>query len=330
MSAPEAPELDFKLIENVRGFVSGMIIRTPCLPSEWLGQALGGQVWMKCENLQYTGSFKVRGPLARLPWLTKDQRFAGLICASVGNHGKAVSWAAQQYGVRATVVVPKTIPVLKENAIKRYGGQVVKAPCTSFDETQAYARKLADKTGHVWVSPYDDAYAQAGNGGTMGLEIFEDLKKLDAVVVPCGGGGMAVGLGVVARQLSPKTKIIAVNVDTSASMALSRKEGQVMTPVVPSSTIADSVAGAVSENTLRLGQKYIDDVVVVKEASLKGSIAELLRRHRMVVEGSAALGLAAITGGLLPKGLKRVCVVLSGANIDVVRVKDIVAHHLEA
>lgn len=140
---------------------------------------------------------------------------------------------------------------------------------------------------------------------------------------------MAVGLGVVARHVSPKTKIIAVNVDSSPSMALSRMEGRVVQPEAKP-TMADSVAGTVSEDTLRLGKKFIDEVVLVKEASLKSSIAELLRRHRMVVEGSAALGLAAITEGLLPKGLKRVCVVLTGANIDVVRMKDIVNHHLQA
>jgi threonine dehydratase len=325
---PSVPDLKF--VENVRGFVTGMIIRTPCIPSEWLSQSLGAQVWMKCENLQYTGSFKVRGPLARLPFLTKEQRYAGLLCASVGNHGKGVSWAAQQYGLRATVVVPKSIPELKEKAIKRYGAQVVKAPCTGFDDTQDYARQLGEKTGQVWISPYDDGYAQAGNGGTMGLEVFEDLKKLDAVVIPCGGGGAAVGLGLVARQVSPKTRILAVNVDASPAMALSRKEGKPVLRVVPRGTIAESVEGGVSMSTFELGKKYIDDVLVVKESVLKKSIAELLRRHRMVVEGSAALGLAAITEGLLPKGLKRVCVILTGANIDVARVKDIVNNHLEA
>jgi threonine dehydratase len=330
MSQTTPPELDLKTVENLRGFVSGMVVRTPCLPSEWLSQALGGQVWLKCENLQYTGSLKVRGPLARLPYLTKEQRFAGLICASVGNHGKAVSWAAQQYGLRATIVVPKSIPELKEKAIRRYGAQVVKAPYAGFDDTQAYARKLAEKTEQVWISSFDDAFAQAGNGGTTGLEIFEDLSKLDAVVVPCGGGGTAIGIGVVARKLSPRTKILAVNADGACAMAQSRKEGKPVLRVEPKSSLVDAVEGGVSESSFRLGQKYIDDVLVVKESTLKPAIAELLRRHRMVVEGSAALALAAVTEGLLPKGLKRVCLLLSGANIDAARVKDIVNHHLQA
>jgi threonine dehydratase len=321
-------ELDLKFIENIRGFVSGIAIRTPMLPSEWLSQALGCQVWMKCENLQYTGSFKVRGPLSRLPYLTKDQRYAGLLCASVGNHGKAVSWAAQQYGVRATVVVPKTIPELKEKAIRRYGAQVLKAPHSGYDEVKAYGLAMAEKTGQLWMPPFEDTYAMAGNGGTTAMEIFEDQPKVDALVVPCGGGGMVVGMGVVARKLNPKAKVIAVNVDASPAMALSWKEGGPVEHPERKSSWAEALQGGITQRTYDLARKVVDEVVVVQESTLKGTIAELLRRHRMVVEGSAAVGLAAVTQGLLPKGLKRVCVVLTGANIDAARVKDVVNHHL--
>jgi threonine dehydratase len=207
---------------------------------------------------------------------------------------------------------------------------VVKAPHTGYDEVKAYGLAMAEKTGQLWVPPFEDVYAQAGNGGTLAMEIFEDLSKLDAVVVPCGGGGLAVGLGVAARKLSPRTKVIAVNVDASPAMALSWKEGRAVEHPERRSSWAEALQGGVTQRTYDLAKKVVDEVVVVPESTLKGVIAELLRRHRMVVEGSAAVVLAAATQGLLPKGLKRACLVLTGANIDAARVKDVVHHHLPA
>ena len=134
------------------------------------------------------GIVTARGPLARLPWLSQEERFSGLICASAGNHGKGLAWACQHYGVKSTVCVPRSIPANKERAIKRYGARVVKTEFEGYDDTAAYAMDLAKKTGGVWVSPFDDDHIMAGNGGTTALEIFEDLEKLDAIVLPCGGG----------------------------------------------------------------------------------------------------------------------------------------------
>jgi threonine dehydratase len=319
--------IDFKLVEHVRAYVGGMAVRTPCLPSEWLASLTGGQVWLKCENLQHTGSFKIRGPLAKLPFLSKDERLAGVLCASAGNHGKGLAWAAKHYGIRCTVCVPHSIPENKEKAIRRYGAHLVKTKFHSYDETETYARTLAQKTGAVWVSPYDDPHIMAGNGGTTGLEIFEDLPKADAVVVPVGGGGMAIGLGVVAREAAPRAKILGVNTDASPGMWLSRKDKKAHLRVDSKPTIAEGLEGGVSENTYQLGLKYIDDLLVVKEETLKKAIAELLRRHRMAVEGSAAASVAAVMEGLVPKSFRRVVVVLTGSNIDPARLKSIVNSH---
>lgn len=315
--------IDLKLVEHVREFVTGMAIRTPCLPSEWLSSVLGTQVWLKCENLQHTGSFKIRGPLARLPWLSKEERLAGVLCASAGNHGKGLSWAAKHYGIRCTVCVPKTLPENKEKAIKRYGAQLVRTKFDGFDETQDFALALAKKTGAVFISPYDDPHIQAGNGGTTMLEILEDVPKADCVVIPCGGGGLAVGAGVVARAKESRAKIVAVNTDASPAMALSRKEDRAFVKMPYKPTIAEGLEGGISEGTFELGKKFIDDVLVVREGRLRAGIAELLRRHRMAVEGSAAVGLVAAMDGMLPKGSKRVVVVLTGSNIDGARLKDI-------
>lgn len=319
--------IDLKLVEHVREYVTGMAVRTPCLPSEWLSALYGAQVWLKCENLQHTGSFKIRGPLARLPFLSKDERLAGVLCASAGNHGKGLAWASNHYGVRCTVCVPKTLPLNKEQAIKRYGAQLIKTEFDNYDDTQVYAIELAKKTGRVWISPFDDPHIQAGNGGTTMLEILEDIPKCDALVVPVGGGGLAVGAGVVAKAKSARTKIFGVNTDASPGMWLSRKENRAITKVHSKPTIAEGIEGGVSESTFTLGKELIHEMLLVKESHLKKAVAEMLRRHRMAVEGSAAVALAAMMDGLLPKGFKRVVVLLSGANIDASRIKDIVDAH---
>ena len=316
--------IDLKLVENVREFVSGMAVRTPCLPSEWLAGLYGANVWMKCENLQHTGSFKIRGALARLPFLSKDERLCGVLCASAGNHGKGLAWASKHYGIRCTVCVPKTLPLNKEQAIKRYGAQLIKTEFDNYDETQAYAIELAQKTGRVWISPFDDPYIQAGTGGTTMLEILEDIPKADAILVPVGGGGLAVGAGIVAKAKASRAKIFGVNTDASPAMWLSRKEKKAQVRVQSKPTIAEGVEGGVSENTYTLGLDAIEDMLLVKEGHLKKAVAEMLRRHRMAIEGSASLVVAALMDGLLPKGFKRVVVVLSGSNIDATRIKDIV------
>jgi threonine dehydratase len=317
--------ISLKLVENVRGYVAGMAIRTPCLASEWLSAELGGQAWMKCENLQHTGSFKVRGPLARLPWLSKEERLCGVLCASAGNHGKGLAWAAKHYGIRCTVCVPSTIPENKEKAIRRYGAQLVKTKFRTYDDTAEYARELAQQTGRVWISPFDDDHIMAGNGGTTALEILEDVPKADAIVVPCGGGGLAIGAGAVVREASPKTKIIGVNTDASPGMWLSRRDQRAHLRVDSKPTIAEGLEGGVTEKSYELGLKFIDDVVVVKEEHLRKAAGELLRRHRMVVEGSAAVVIAALLDGVLPKGLRRAVFVLSGSNIDGSRIREIAA-----
>ncbi|MBV8878537.1 MAG: threonine/serine dehydratase [Planctomycetaceae bacterium] len=321
--------VDFKLVEHVRAYVTGLALRTPVVPSDWLGEAYGGQVWLKCENLQLTGSFKVRGPLARFPWLTKEERMMGVLCASGGNHGKGLAWAAKHYGVHCTVCVPKTIAEAKEKAIRKFGAHVVKTPFSTYDENERYAMELAKKTGRVWVSSDDDDHIQAGNGGTTALEIFEDLrKKPDAIVVPVGGGALGIGMGVVAREISPRTKIIGVNTDASPGMYLSRKEQKAQRTIESKPTIADGLEGGISERAYERSLKYIDEMVVVKESHLKKTVAEMLRRHRVAIEGAAAVGPAAVLEGLLPKGLRRICIVITGSNIETPRFKEIIYTHL--
>lgn len=320
--------IDYALVERIQGDVSRLALRTPCLRSDWLSARLGAEVWLKCENLQVTGSFKVRGPLARLPALGPEERRRGVLGASAGNHGKGLAWAARHFGVRCTVCVPRTIPENKEAAIRALGAEVVKTAFDGYDDTARHAEALARKTGAVWVSPFDDDHIMAGNGGTTALEILEDAPGLDAIVVPCGGGGLAIGAGVVARAKAPGLRILGVNSDASPGMWLSRRDGRPHLRVESRPTIAEGIEGGVTERSYSLGLGFIDDVLVVPEASLGPAVAELLRCHRMAVEGSAAAVVAAALEGVLPKDLRRVCLVLTGSNIDASRLKEIVNAHL--
>ncbi len=313
--------IDRKLIEEVRADVACLAFRTPCLPSEWLGEILGGEVWLKCENLQRTGSFKVRGPLARLPRLSDDERRRGVLAASAGNHGKGLAWAARHHGVACTVCVPRTIPENKEAAIRALGARVVKTAHDGYDDTQDEAIALARETGAVWVSPFDDDLIMAGNGGTTALEILEDLPGIDAIVAPCGGGGFVVGAGAAARPGG--TRVIGVNSDASPGMWLSRRDGRAHLRVESRPTIAEGLEGGVTERSFALAREHVDGIVVAREATICRAVGEVFRRQRMAVEGSGAAGVAAVLDGVLPAGLRRVCVVLTGSNIDDARLLEL-------
>lgn len=286
--------------------------RTPVLRSGWLSELAGGDVYLKCENLQRTGSFKVRGGFAAL---ALDPR--PVVAASAGNHGQGLALAARTFGVPCTIVVPRTIPRGKEEAIRALGATVVKAPFDGYDDTEAWTRERTAAFGGDWVSPFDDPYVVAGNGGTTALEIFEDLGDLDALVVPCGGGGCAIGCGIAARG---RARVVGVNTDASPGMALSRRDGRARLRVESAPTIAEGIEGGVSERSFALASRFVDDVVVVREATIRRAVAETLRHERMLVEGAGAAGVAAILEGL--KG-RRICVILTGSNLDRERVVEL-------
>jgi len=209
------------------------------------------------------------------------------------------------------IFVPRTVPQVKADRIAALGARLVKAPFDTFDPTQEYARERLD--GALWVSAYDDPDVIAGNGGTTALEIFEE-GLVDAIVVPCGGGGLAIGAGVVAHRHG--AKVIGVNTEASPGMWLSRRDGRAHLSVDSKPTIAEGIEGGVAETTYRLGLRFIDDVVAVSEASIGRAVAETHRREGMAIEGSAAAAVAAVVEGLIPRNLGRIVVVLTGGNID--------------
>lgn len=301
------PSLD--LVEKVREVVARYTRRTPILRSEWLSGLLGADVFLKCENLQLTGSFKVRGAYAALRELREP-----VVTSSAGNHGLGLARAAQTFGVPCTVVVPRSVARVKLEGIRAWGAKVVVSPHEGYDDTQAWTLDRLGEWGGTFVSPFDDPAVIAGNGGTTALEIFEELPDVDAIVVPCGGGGCAIGAGIVARSRSPRTRIVGVNAEASPGMWLSRRDGRAHLRVASSPTIAEGIEGGVSERTFRLGNKFIDDLVVVGEAAIRRAIAETVRHERMIVEGSAAAGVAALLEGKVKA--RRICAILTGSNLD--------------
>ncbi len=305
-------EIDAELVASVLPVVARHTRRTPLLESEWLSEVTGGRVLLKCENLQVTGSFKVRGAVAALA----QSPPAAVVACSAGNHGLGVARAAAAFGIPCTVVVPSTVPRVKEEAILRHGARVLRSPHAGYDDTQAWTLARLEELRGAFLSPFDDPLVIAGNGGTTGAEIFDEAGDLDAVVVPCGGGGCAVGIGVVARSRRPRAKVIAVNTDASPGMWLSRRDGRAHLRVEGAETVCEGLEGGVSERTYRLGLETIDDVVLAREETIRRAVGEVARREHLVVEGSAAAGVAALLDGALDAAGKRICVVLTGGNID--------------
>lgn len=316
----DSSEISFELIERITPGVRARVLETPLLPSPWLSELAGAEVLLKCENLQLTHSFKIRGAIAKFvdtPGLT------GVASASAGNHGQGLAWAAREFGAACKIFVPRSIPRVKEDAIRALGAELVKSPFDGFDETDLWAR---EKTGGAsWVSAFDDPHVMAGNGGTVVLEILERAPRVDCVVVSCGGGGMAIGAGVALHCLRPGSRVVGVNSESSPGMWLSRRDGRAHPKIESKATIAEGIEGGVPQSTYELGLRHIDDVVVVTEASIRRAVVEALRRHALLIEGSAAAAVAALMEGKIAPGVKSIAVVLSGGNIDPARLESLLA-----
>ncbi|MGH9463671.1 MAG: threonine ammonia-lyase [Vicinamibacteria bacterium] len=316
-------EPDFELIQLVRPHVEQRARRTPLEPSPGLSELAGWDVFVKCENLQRTGSFKIRGATAKMTSLSEEETRRGVVAASAGNHGQGVAWIAREMGIEATIYVPSVIPRTKREAMERLGANVIVCPQAAYDAAEEQALAACEREGKTWISPYDDPLVMAG-AGTVGCEIFEELDDLDALLIPVGGGGLAVGVSIAARALSPSTRIIGVNTSASPALYLSRQEGKARLTLESKPTLAEGLEGGISQRAFELANKYLDDVVVAEESSLAHAIAEVLRTHHFAIEGSAAVVVAALLDGLVDPGLRRVGLLLTGGNIDYARLRKII------
>jgi threonine dehydratase len=291
------------------------VTRTPVLTSSALDEASGYQVFLKCENLQLAGAFKIRGALNKLLTLTAEERRRGVVAFSSGNHAQGVALAAQMVGTSAVICMPRDAPLLKLQATRGYGAEVVFYDRFT-DDRAAIARRIAQETGRVVVPPYDDHDVMAGQG-TAALELFQDVPSLDALVAPVGGGGLMAGCSTVARTLFPGMSIIGVEADTANDTYLSLRKGERVT-IPPPPTIADGIRVTTpGELTFPVLADNLSDIALVTDDEIRAAVRFVVVRARVVVEPTGAVGAAAVLAGKLPveRGA-RVGVILSGGNID--------------
>lgn len=294
-------------IQHARERICSLVHKTPLIHSNALSKLTGAEVFLKLENLQKTGSFKVRGAFNKLLHVTGEN----VIAASMGNHAQAVAFAAHALGKSARIVMPATVSLVKEEATRSYHAEVVLFG-EGFKDALEYA--LSQK-GHTFIHPFDDDEVIAGQG-TIGLEVLEDLKDVDAVFVPVGGGGLIAGISTAIKSLSPRTRVIGVQTESAPAAFLSSREKKI-TEQAPRPTIADGIAvGRPGEKTFELIKRYVDEMSLVSEDSIAKAILLFLERKKLVVEGAGAVTLAALMDMCEKFQHKRVVLVLSGGNID--------------
>ncbi|MCL5266291.1 MAG: threonine ammonia-lyase [Chloroflexi bacterium] len=315
-------------ITKAREVLAGIARCTPLLPTRTFSRLSGGDVYLKVENTQRTGSFKIRGAYVKIKSLTRQQRQKGVIAASAGNHAQGVAIAAAMTGTRSVVVMPETAPLAKVTATRDYGAEVILKGNT-YDEACAYAQDLQHQMGLTFIHPFDDWKVMAGQG-TIGLEILDALPDVDAAIVPIGGGGLIAGVATALKAHQPKLKVIGVQAAGASSCYQSFKRG-VLTPTEEVNTIADGIAvKCCGTLTFPVIQRLVDDVVTVEDDAIVHSIFLLLERSKLLVEGAGAVGLAALMAGRIKLPRKKVVLLLSGGNIDVNLLARLIEHGLTA
>lgn len=307
--------MTLKDIQEAQTRVQGLILRTPLIYSHRLSRRSGAEVFLKLENLQTTGSFKLRGAVNRLRLMRERQEGQRVVAASAGNHGQGVAWAAHRLGLKATVVMPWGASISKQLACRDYGAELV-LKGSNLAEALAVAREL-EAQGHKFIHPYDDLEVVAGQG-TLGLEILQDLPEVDTVVLPVGGGGLAAGVALALKETAPHVQVLGVQTAQVPSLARAREQGQPV-PVADRPTLADGIRVAqVGRHTFPFLEKYLDDLVLVEEEEIALAILVLLEGKKVLAEGAGAVPAAAFLGPLLGRLQgRRVVLVVSGGNIDI-------------
>lgn len=301
-------------IQQAKANLAGVIIPTPLHDSRTFSELTGSEVYLKTENLQKTGSFKIRGAYNKIVNLTEEEKANGVVAFSAGNHGAGTAYAAQKLGVNATVVMPENPVASKKNAIEQYGAKAIEYGSTSI-EMYEKAFQLHQEEGLTMIHPFDDPHVIAGQG-TIGLEILNDLPELDAVIVPVSGGGLISGIATALKEIKPTIKVIGINTEGATAMHTSLKYGK-PTEVGKINTIADGLmAKKPGELTFAHTERYVDDLILVKEKEIAYCVSLLAERAKLVVEPSGAAALAGMLSGQLKMEGKKVAVLVSGGNIS--------------
>lgn len=316
--------LTLEKFEEASEIVKKVTTATKLIRSDHLSEQTGGKIFLKPENMQNTGAYKLRGAYYKISTLTDEERSRGLITASAGNHAQGVAYAARAFGCKATIVMPTITPLIKVNRTKSYGAEVILYGDV-YDDSCAYAQDLAEKEGYTFVHPFDDLDVATGQG-TIAMEIVQELPTVDYIVVPVGGGGLVSGVATLAKMLNPKIKIVGVEPAEAASMTAALQMGEVV-ELESANTIADGTAvKAVGQKIFPYVQQYVDQMLLVEDDELIGAFLDMVENHKMIVENSGLLSVAALKQ-MDCKGKKVVCI-LSGGNMDVITMSSIVQHGL--
>lgn len=310
--------------EEAAEVVKRVTLETKLVYSDHFSAQTGNKVYLKPENMQFTGAYKVRGAYYKMSTLTDEERCKGLITASAGNHAQGVAYAAQCYAAKATIVMPTTTPLMKVNRTKEYGAEVVLYGDV-YDEACARAYELAEENGYTFIHPFDDLTVATGQG-TIAMEIVKELPLVDYILVPVGGGGLATGVSTLAKMLNPKIQVIGVEPAGASCLRESFKAGKVVTlPCV--STIADGTAVKTpGSNIFPYLQQNLDDIIAVEDTELVTAFLDMVENHKMVVENSGLLTVAALKH--LDFKEKKVVAILSGGNMDIITMSSVVQHGL--
>ena len=322
MSKEKAPKLNNQEIVNsttIAGVyqaarnLEGIVKKTALIPSDFFSEISGNEVYLKPENLQHTGAFKLRGAYNKISQLTPEERAKGVITSSAGNHAQGVAFAAQKLGVKAVICMPATTPILKVEGTKALGAEVV-LHGDGFDDAYAYSLELQKQHGYVYIHPFNDLQVLLGQG-TTALEIIDACKDIDAILVPIGGGGFASGVALATKLVNPDIKVIGVEPENAACMKAALAKQKIVT-LKSADTVADGCAVKTAGTlTYEFCKKYLDDIITVSEMEIMGALLSLIEKHKLIAEGAGVLSLAALSK--LPFKGKKVAAIISGGNIDI-------------
>ena len=293
--------------------LEGIVRKSPLVYSDYFSDLSGNATYLKLENLQTTGAFKLRGAYNRISMLTEEERARGVITASAGNHAQGVAYSAQKLGVKAVICMPATTPILKVEATRAFGATVV-LHGNGFDDAYAHSLELQKEHGYVYIHPFNDRNVIVGQG-TIALEVIDALKDVDAILVPIGGGGLASGIALGVKTVNPQVKVIGVEPENAACMKAALSCGHTIT--LPSAdTVADGCAvRTAGKLTLEFCRLYLDEIITVSEMEIMSALLSLIEKHKLIAEGAGVLSLAALSK-LKLRG-KKAAAIISGGNIDI-------------
>ena len=319
-------KLTLEKFEEASEIVRQVTLETKLVYSEFFTQQTGNKIYLKPENMQYTGAYKVRGAYYKISTMTSEERAKGLVTASAGNHAQGVAYAAKIYGVKATIVMPTTTPLVKVNHTKAYGAEVVLYGDV-YDEACEYAMKIAEESGATFVHPFNDLDVATGQG-SIAMEIIKELPTVDYILVPIGGGGLATGVSTLAKMLNPKIKVIGVEPAGAACMKASLAEGHVVTLPTAKTSADGTAVKTPGDKLLPYIQENLDDIITVDDEELIVAFLDLMENHKMVAENSGLLTIAALKHMNVEN--KKIVSIISGGNMDVITMSSMVQHGLIA